>query len=103
MSIFQRVQVKLGRNNPRITPPRTINGPSLLSGIAVCGSCGAGMTRTGSTARRGKVYSYYSCAGCHQKGKTVCKGRHIPAATLDGVHLCVPKTLSELMRRWNRL
>src|SRR5262249_47521686 len=28
-------------------------------------------------------YTYYSCTGCHQKGKSVCKGRHIPMASLD--------------------
>lgn len=44
------------------------------------------MTRTG-TNRRGKSYSYYSCAGCHQKGKSVCKGRHIPTAVLDDIIL----------------
>ena len=59
-----------------------VNGPSLLSGIAV-----SGMTRTGTTNRQGRSYSYYSCAGCQQKGKTVCKGHHIPAAMLDEIVL----------------
>jgi site-specific DNA recombinase len=86
LEVFERAQAKLGQNNPRTTPPRVVNGPSLLTGIAVCASCGAGMTRTG-TNRRGKSYSYYSCAGCQQKGKSVCKGRHIPAAVLDGIIL----------------
>jgi hypothetical protein len=40
------------------------------------------MTRTG-TRRRGKVYSYYSCGGSHQKGKSVCRGRHVSMARLD--------------------
>ena len=84
---FDRVQAKLTQNNPKATPPRVVNGPSLLTGIAVCASCGAGMTRTGTTNRQGRSYSYYSCAGCQQKGKTVCKGRHIPAATLDDIVL----------------
>ena len=104
MEVFQRVQAKLGRNNPRTTPPRVVNGPSLLTGIAVCASCGAGMTRTG-TVRRGKSYSYYSCAGCQQKGKSVCKGRHIPAATLDGIvlsnlkqRLLTPDRLAQLLQ-----
>jgi site-specific DNA recombinase len=102
--IFRRTQAKLGKNNPRITPPRVVNGPSLLTGVAVCASCGAGMTRTG-TARRGKSYSYYSCAGCQQKGKSVCKGRHIPAAVLDGIvvsnlkqRLLTPDRLAALLR-----
>jgi site-specific DNA recombinase len=84
---FERVQAKLARSNPKTTPPRVVNGPSLLTGIAVCASCGSGMTRTGTTNRQGRSYSYYSCAGCQQKGKSVCKGRHIPAATLDDVVL----------------
>ncbi len=104
--VFQRTQAKLGQNNPRTTPPRVVNGPSLLTGIAVCASCGAGMTRTG-TVRRGKSYSYYSCAGCQQKGKSVCKGRHIPAAVLDGIvlsnlkqRLLTPDRLAALLRHW---
>lgn len=104
MEVFQRARAKLGQNNPRTTPPRVVNGPSLLTGIAVCASCGAGMTRTG-TIRRGKSYSYYSCAGCQQKGKSVCKGRHIPAATLEGIilsnlkqRLLTPDRLAALLR-----
>ena len=84
---FDRTQAKLARSNPKTTPPRVVNGPSLLTGIAVCASCGSGMTRTGTTNRQGRSYSYYSCAGCQQKGKSVCKGRHIPAATLDEIVL----------------
>ena len=84
---FDRVQAKLASSNPKTTPPRVVNGPSLLTGIAICASCGSGMTRTGTTNRQGRSYSYYSCAGCQQKGKSVCKGRHIPAATLDEIVL----------------
>lgn len=80
---FDRVKAKLAKNNPKTIPPRVVNGPSLLTDIAVCASCGAGMTRTGTTNRQGRSYSYYSYAGAHQKGETVCKGRHIPAGTLD--------------------
>ena len=79
---FERVQAKLARNNPKVTAPRIVNGPTLLTGLAVCASCGSGMTRTG-TARGHRSYSYYTCAGCHQKGKSVCKGRHIPMGKLD--------------------
>ena len=79
---FDMVQAKLARNNPKVTAPRIVNGPTLLTGLAVCASCGSGMTRTG-TARDHRSYSYYTCAGCHQKGKSVCKGRHIPMGKLD--------------------
>ena len=50
-------------NNPKMTPPRVVKGPTLLTGLAVCASCGAGITRTG-TKRRHKTDAYYSCAGC---------------------------------------
>ena len=82
LETFEAVQARLAERNPKVTPPRVTNGPTLLTGLAVCASCGAGMTRTG-TVRRGRSYTYYSCAGCHQKGKTVCKGRHVPVAKLD--------------------
>lgn len=45
------------------------------------------MGGTGTINRQGRSYSYYSCAGAHQKGKSVCKGRHISAATLDEIVL----------------
>jgi site-specific DNA recombinase len=79
---FDMAQTKLARNNPKVTAPRIVNGPTLLTGLAVCASCGSGMTRTG-TARGHRSYSYYTCAGCHQKGKSMCKGRHIPMGKLD--------------------
>ena len=75
-------QAKLARNNPKVTTPRIVNGPTLLTGLAACASCGSGITRTG-TVRGHRSYSYYTCAGCHQKGKSVCKGRHIPMGKLD--------------------
>ncbi len=42
------------------------------------------MTRTG-TRRGGREYSYYSCGGSQQKGKSVCRGRHVPMARLDAL------------------
>jgi site-specific DNA recombinase len=86
LPLFEAVQAKLTRNNPKVTAPRVVNGPILLTGLAVCATCGSGMTRTG-TQRGNRSYSYYSCAGCHQKGPTVCKGRHIPLAKLDDLIL----------------
>jgi site-specific DNA recombinase len=84
MELYERVQRRLSVNNPRVTAPRIVNGPTLLAGLAVCASCGAGMTRTG-TRRRGRDYTYYSCGGRHQKGRSVCRGRHVPMAKLDGL------------------
>ena len=42
------------------------------------------MTRTGS-ARKGRRYSYYTCAGAHATGVPGCKGRHMNMAKVDGL------------------
>ena len=62
------------------------------------------MTRTG-TRRRGKSYSYYSCGGCHRKGKSVCRGRHIPMDKLDNLivdnikqTLLTPERLTSILK-----
>ena len=103
LDLFEQVQTRLGANNPKVTPSRVVNGPTLLVGLATCGSCGAGMTRTG-TAKRGKSYTYYSCGGYHTKGKSVCKGRHVPTARLDDLvttavkeKLFVPERLTAIL------
>ncbi len=79
---FDAVQTLLASRSPKVTPPRVVNSPVLLTGLAVCASCGAGMTtRTGKSGR----YRYYACAGRAQKGATVCRGCAVPMATLDGM------------------
>ena len=66
--------------SPKRVAPRIVGSPTLLTGIARCGTCGSGMTlRTGKSGR----YRYYACAGCAQKGKTLCPGRSIGMGTLD--------------------
>jgi hypothetical protein len=45
------------------------------------------MTRTTTTNRRGRSYSYYSCAVASRRARRSCKGRHISAATLDDIIL----------------
>ena len=103
LALLEEVHARLVRNNPRVRPPRVVNGPTLLTGLATCASCGAGMTRTG-TRRRSRSYSYYSCAGCHQKGQSVCRGRHVSMTKLDGLvienvkeRLFTPKRLTTIL------
>ena len=68
---FELVQASLRSRSPQRVPPRVVGNPTLLTGIAKCGTCGSGMTlRTGKSGR----YRYYTCAGCAQKGKTICPG-----------------------------
>lgn len=77
---FARVQSNLAERNPKKTPPRVVNGPTLLTSLARCATCGGGMTlRTG----KGGKYRYYTCSTCARQGKTACKGRSIPMDLLD--------------------
>ena len=50
--VFDKVQAMLAQRRPANTPPRVVNGPTLLTGVAKCGTCGGGMTlRTGKGGR----------------------------------------------------
>ena len=81
--VFDQVQRLLRARNPRITPPRVVTGPILLTGLAVCASCHGAMTLRTGTSRTGKVHRYYACSRCARQGKTACKGRSIRMDTLD--------------------
>jgi site-specific DNA recombinase len=79
---FLAVQDRLKQNNPQKTPPRVVNGPCVLTGIAQCATCGGAMTlRTGKGGR----YRYYTCLTCVRMGKTACKGRSVPMDYLDNL------------------
>ncbi len=98
---FDLVQASLAARNPKKAPPRIISSPTLLTGLAKCGTCGSGMTlRTGKSGR----YRYYTCAGCAQKGKTTCPGRSISMPKLDDLvldhltqRLFTPERLTEIL------
>ncbi|WP_150288524.1 recombinase zinc beta ribbon domain-containing protein [Rhabdaerophilum calidifontis] len=101
--LFDRVQSKLSANNARNTPPRVVNGPCLLTGLARCARCGSSMTRTG-TVRGRRRYSYYTCVGGHSTGLNQCKGRHkrmelVDAAVIDAVRgrLLEPTKIAEVI------
>jgi hypothetical protein len=66
------VQATLTARNSKNTPPRVVNGPTLLTGLARCDTCGSGMIL--STGKVGRC-RYCACAGCALKGKSVCQGR----------------------------
>lgn len=80
---FDAVQATLKSRNPRVTPPRVISGPILLTGLAVCATCHGNMVLRTGTSKNGTVHRYYSCSTCSRKGKTACKGRSIPMDKLD--------------------
>ncbi|TGY88810.1 recombinase family protein [Marinicauda algicola] len=79
---FDAVQKLLHARNPKVTPPRVVTGPVLLTGICYCGNCGGAMTlRTGKNGR----YRYYACSIKARQGETGCKGRAIPMDKLDNL------------------
>ena len=82
-NVFERVQNSLRARNPRVTPPRTVSGPILLTGLAVCATCGGAMTLRTGTSRTGAIHRYYCCSTCARQGKTACKGRSIRMDRLD--------------------
>ena len=98
---FDRVQRKLEARRPTNTPPRIVNGPTLLTGILKCGTCGGGMTlRTGKGGR----YRYYVCNRSATEGKTACPGRSVRMDKLDKLvieqlesRILSPDRLSEML------
>ena len=83
--VFERVQSQLKARNPRVTAPRVVTGPILLTGLAVCATCRGAMTLRTGTSRTGKVHRYYACSSCARHGRTACKGRSIRMDKLDGL------------------
>ncbi|MFZ1103368.1 MAG: recombinase family protein, partial [Hyphomicrobiaceae bacterium] len=83
--MFVRVQSQLKERNPRVTPPRVITGPVLLTGLAVCATCRGAMTLRTGTSKTGKVHRYYACSSCARHGRIACKGRSIRMDKLDGL------------------
>ena len=94
--VFDRVQEMLKARNPKVTPPRTITGPILLTGLATCATCAGGMSLRTGTSRSGRVHRYYSCSSNARMGKTACKGRSIRMDRLD--HLVIDQIIERLLK-----
>jgi site-specific DNA recombinase len=102
--VFEQVQRQLHARSPKVQAPRVTTGPILLTGLAVCATCRAGMMLRTGTSKSGRVYRYYTCSNCATKGKTVCKGRSIPMDRLDSLvtdhlieRLFKPERLTEIL------
>ena len=81
--VFEHVQRQLHARNPKVSPPRVTTGPILLTGLAVCASCGGAMTLRTGTSKNGRIYRYYTCSSSAVHGKTVCRGRSVAMDKLD--------------------
>jgi site-specific DNA recombinase len=64
------------------TPPRVVNGPTFLAGIARCGYCGAAMIQN---TGKGGLYRYYCCSSKLKKGSSACRGLRTPMGKLDEI------------------
>ncbi|MEP3669313.1 MAG: recombinase family protein, partial [Roseibium sp.] len=80
---FETVQSMLKARNPKVTPPRVVTGPILLTGLAKCATCGGGMTLRTGTSKNGTIHRYYTCSVAARSGKSECKGRSMRMDTLD--------------------
>jgi site-specific DNA recombinase len=80
---FKAVQEVLKSRNPQWTPPRTVSGPTLLTGICFCASCGGAMTLRTGKGSAGGMYRYYTCSTTARQGKTGCGGLSVPMDKLD--------------------
>ncbi len=82
--VFDKVQKTLEAKRPQNTPPQVVNGPTLLSGLLKCATCGGSMVlRTG----KGGQYRDYACSTSARKGKTACPGRSISIDFMDDMIL----------------
>jgi site-specific DNA recombinase len=85
-STFERVQAKLAQRKLKTTSNKKKNGDRyLLTGLVLCGHCGAKMYGTRGTRRKnGTLYVYekYICSTYHTKGKVVCQHHAIEQGRL---------------------
>ena len=76
--VFEQVQSLLKARNPRVTPPRMVTGPILLTGLAVCATCDGAMTLRTGTSKTGKVHRYYTCSTLRPAGQDRMQGPFDP-------------------------
>jgi site-specific DNA recombinase len=81
---FTAVQALLQSRNPKRIPPRVVNGPTLLTGVARCGHCGAALIQNRGKGNGG-TYTYYACSRKLKEGATACHGLRIRMDRLDQI------------------
>ncbi len=68
---FARVQAVIELRSPAVTHPKTSAGEYLLTGLLVCGECGAKYIGHGA---RNNTYHYYTCQTKMKQGASACPG-----------------------------
>ncbi len=78
---FNLVAERRQDRSPAKVPPRIVNSPTLLTGLLICGECGARMTI--ATGKGGR-YRYYKCSSrINEIGHKTCLSNNIPMEKLD--------------------
>jgi site-specific DNA recombinase len=77
---WDRVAAILESRSPKIANPSVVSSPMLLTGLLVCGKCGAKMTL--ESGKSGK-YRYYQCRKRLREGKDKCAGTRIRVEHLE--------------------
>src|SRR3981189_2437308 len=75
---FEAVQAALKARSPQWMPPRAVSGPTLLTGICFCASCGGAMTLRTGKGSAGGMYRYYTCSTKARQGQRGCRGLTVP-------------------------
>ncbi len=77
---FNAVQALMHSRDPRRAPPRVVNGPTFLAGVARCGYCGSALIQN---TGKGGQYRYYCCSRKLKEGPIACRGLRMPINRLD--------------------
>ena len=80
---FHSVQTALKSRSPQWMAPRAVSGPTLLTGICFCASCGGAMTLRTGKGSAGGIYKYYTCSTKARQGASGCRGLTVPMEKLD--------------------
>jgi site-specific DNA recombinase len=98
---FNTVQALLQSRNPKTTPPRVVNGPTFLAGLAKCAYCEAALIQ--NTGKGGR-YRYYCCSSKLKQGPQGCRGLRMRMEELDTIvlqqlerHILQPARLEQLL------
>jgi site-specific DNA recombinase len=99
---FNRVQALLKSRSPKRIPPRVVNSPTLLAGVARCAYCESALIQN---TGKGGAYRYYCCSKKLKEGALSCSGIRIPMKKLDTMvmselakHVLKPDRLNILLR-----
>ncbi|TAL13840.1 recombinase family protein [Patescibacteria group bacterium] len=82
--MFQKAEKLRQKRAPKVSVPRIVNSPTLLTGLLRCGSCGSPMTT--STGKYGK-YRYYKCTRKIHENSKACDSSAVQMEKLDNLIL----------------